>query len=87
LAPETAQAVQTFVATHRNAIDLLVVAGVRRDYRRLFNAIQGDNDMRVLAVDPSEQVPPYLASSDYLVQASAQTALPEIAQALANLEK
>ncbi|HET7302061.1 MAG TPA: hypothetical protein VFI74_01880 [Candidatus Saccharimonadales bacterium] len=78
--PDLATNVRTYVAENAGAIDLAVVVGVSRDYRRLFEALHANNpSFRILGIDTNVEPPRYLSNSDYYLQGDAQHVLPAIA--------
>lgn len=87
--PDLAVHVRNAIQSHRGAIDLAVVVGVSRDYRRILEGLRGDNEnFRVISINSSAEPQPYVSSSDYYLHGDAQIALPQITEVLVpDLEK
>lgn len=87
--PDLASHVHEALLERRGAVDLAVVVGTSRDYRRFFEGLRGGNDaFKVLAVNNSPTPPPYVGPHDYYLHGDAQEVLPQLSDAfVTGLEK
>lgn len=79
--PDLTPIVREALQEHKGAVDLMVVVGMRRDYRRLLEGFRHTNErFRVLSINYDQQPQPYLGPDDYYLRGNAQETLPDVAE-------